>query len=409
MHNDAEDLGFRGEEVTEDCEPTIYFHNIFQECLFVLTATMAVGQTSFFTGLVTVITASIGHELDMSSTEITWISAGMALTSGAFLLPCGKIADVFGRKRIFTTALAGFSAALLVSGFAKSPVFMDIFSGILGLFAAVAVPPAVGTLGTIYEKPSKRKNRAFACFSAGNPLGFVGGMLISGIAAEVANWRVSFWTLSVLYAAFTVLAIWTMPGDPILVHLSLGNFWKRCDPLGMLLSVTGIAFLSASLSSLAGDAPRGWREPYVLSLLILGIALISIFLWWQSIYSIPLMPLHVWKNRTFSLASTPSALTACGLVATLSLGYTGFAASQFWMALYMQRVQKLSSLEITVRLLPLAINGLFVNVICGLILHKVSSKLLMIIASLAYTTSFLIMSFTDDNSSYWGFYFPPWF
>lgn len=77
------------------------------------------------------------------------------------------------------------------------------------------------------------------------------------------------------------------------------------------------------------------------------------------------------------------------------------------MALYMQRVQKLSSLEITIRMLPLAINGLLVNILCGLILHKVSNKLLMFIASLAYTTAFLIMSFTDNNSSYWAFYFPP--
>lgn len=67
------------EQVIEDSPSPIQFRHVLQECLFVLTATMAVGQTSFFTGLVTVITAPIGHDLKMNSVEITWINAGMAL------------------------------------------------------------------------------------------------------------------------------------------------------------------------------------------------------------------------------------------------------------------------------------------------------------------------------------------
>jgi hypothetical protein len=91
----------------------------------------------------------------------------------------------------------------------------------------------------------------------------------------------------------------------------------------------------------------------------------------------------------------------------LCLGFMGFMAAQFWLALYMQQIQKLSALEITVRLLPMVINGVLVNVVCGLILHKVSNKLLMLIASLSYTTAFLIMSFMKEDSSYWAYYFPP--
>jgi MFS family permease len=244
------------------------FSSTVQECLFVLTTTMAIGQSSFFGGLVVVVTASIGHDLNMNSAEITWISAGISyifysspvcspmnadhknrLSSGAFLLAFGKMADLFGRKQMFVFGMAGFTIALVIAGFAKTAIYMDVFSGILGIFSAAVVPPAVGSLGAVYEKPSKRKNRAFACFSAGNPLGFVGGMIISGIAAQVANWRASFWALAVIYAVFTVLTIWTVPKDS-----SSGTApwnWqsvKRCDPLGMILIVTGIALFSSSLS-----------------------------------------------------------------------------------------------------------------------------------------------------------------
>lgn len=95
------------------------------------------------------------------------------------------------------------------------------------------------------------------------------------------------------------------------------------------------------------------------------------------------------------------------LMGTLCLGFMGFSSSQFWMALFMQQIQHLSALEITARLLPMIINGTLVNVICALILHKVSNKLLMLVASCAYAAAFLIMSFIKEDSSYWAFYFPP--
>lgn len=91
----------------------------------------------------------------------------------------------------------------------------------------------------------------------------------------------------------------------------------------------------------------------------------------------------------------------------LSLGFMAFISAQFWMALYMQEVQDYSGLGITVRLLPMVVSGILVNVVCALVLHRVSNKLLMYIATSAYAVSFLIMSFTKDNSIYWGCYFVP--
>jgi MFS family permease len=158
---------------------------------------------------------------------------------------------MFGRKSLFIIGMAGFTLALLVAGFATNAIYMDVFSGILGLFAAAVVPPAVGALGAVYEKPSKRKNRAFACFSAGNPLGFVGGMIISGVASHEYNWRASFWALAVVYAIFTALTIWTVPPDAFArTPLTMKEF-QRFDLLGTALIIVGFAFFSSSLSYVA--------------------------------------------------------------------------------------------------------------------------------------------------------------
>lgn len=220
---------------------------------------------------------------------------------------------------LFTIGMGGFTISLLIAGFATNAIYMDVFSGILGLFAAAVVPPAVGALGATYEKPSKRKNLAFACFSAGNPLGFVGGMIISGVAAHLANWRASFWALAVVYAIFTVLTVWTVPADGFARTPLSVKALKQFDILGMALVVVGFAFFSSSLSyvfppwigyllelpadcySLAADAPDGWKTGYVLALFIVGFFLLLAFLYWQSVAPHPLMPLWVWRDRNFSL------------------------------------------------------------------------------------------------------------
>lgn len=111
--------------------------------------------------------------------------------------------------------MAFFTIVALATGFSPSALFLDTFNGLLGLASAAAVPPAAGTLGAAYGKPSKRKNYAFACFSAGNPLGFVFGSIASGIATRLFDWRASLWLLAIIYAAFTILALFTVPKDPI--------------------------------------------------------------------------------------------------------------------------------------------------------------------------------------------------
>jgi MFS family permease len=103
------------------------------------------------------------------------ILAWPSLTSGAFLLIFGRIADNCGQKSVFLFGMIGFTLAVLIASFASSPFYLVVFSGVIGLFSASVLPPAIGKLGAVYETSSTRKNRAFACFSAGNPLGYVGG------------------------------------------------------------------------------------------------------------------------------------------------------------------------------------------------------------------------------------------
>jgi predicted MFS family arabinose efflux permease len=93
-------------------------------------------------------------------------------------------------------------------------------------------------------------------------------------------------------------------------------------------------------------------------------------------------------------------------MATFCLGFMGFSAVTFYLSLYLQEIKHLTALDITVRLLPMVVSGVLVNVVCGLILHRVSNKLLTGIGALAYTASFLILSFMKEDAIYWAYIFP---
>lgn len=170
-----------------------------------------------------------------------------SLTSGSFLLFFAKVADTFGRRSLLIFSMGAFAVSSLITGFATNAMYLDIFAGLLGLWSAGAVPPAVGILGAAYERPSRRKNMAFACFSAGNPVGAVLGTIFSGVAAHLFSWRASFYLLAMIYAVFFLAAIWTVPKTQKDTERLTVETMRRFDLFGIFLSMAGIALFCSSL------------------------------------------------------------------------------------------------------------------------------------------------------------------
>lgn len=135
---------------------------------------------------------------------------------------------------------------------------------------------------------------------AGNPLGFIFGAVIAGIATQFASWRTTYWVLAVIYAIVTGISFFCVPGDDTQkVPLTLSAL-KTFDFVGTLLTVAGVGLFSAALG-LGSDLPQGYATPYVIVFLILGVVLIAGFVWWECRIDFPLIPMHIWKDRNFSL------------------------------------------------------------------------------------------------------------
>ncbi|GAB1213980.1 hypothetical protein ATERTT37_003136 [Aspergillus terreus] len=346
------------------------FASTVTECLFVLTVTFAFAQSTIFSGMATVMTDSIGRDLNMGD-ELTWITAAPLLTSGAFVLPFGNLADTVGRKRMFVAAMTCSTLVVTVAGFTPNGITLIVLNGFFGLFSAAAVTPAIGQLGSVYQQPSKRRNRAFACFSAGNPLGYVSGSFISGVVMQLSSWQACFWAFGVLNAIFTILVVWTVPSHSVPRKGSLWDMLSRFDLVGALLITGGVSMVSSSLT-LGGTAPKGWGEPYVLIPLILGLATIICFVLWQAAYKHPLMPLHVWRDLDFAI-----------------------------------RVKHQSPLYLALYLLPQNVNGILVNIVISFFMHRVSHMLITGVGAIAYIMSFLLLALIQPVSEYyWAFIFP---
>lgn len=316
------------------------------------------------------------------------------MTNGAFLLGFGRLCDLYGRKTILVGSLVMLTIFCVGSGFSDDGITLDILNGVLGLTSAAAVPAALGILGAAYEGPSRRKNYAFACFSAGNPLGFVFGCIIGGIATQVASWRATYWVLAVIFLITTIIALFATPVDTSTKSELNGEMLKKFDVVGILLTAGGIAMFSAALTE-GSEASKGWKTPYVIVLLVLGVVCMVGFVLWELRYRYPLVPMSIWRDRNFSL-----------LVAILVLGFLSFPVALFWAALFFQRVWNFSPLETAVHLLPAAISGIAINVVAGLFLHRISNKLLTGIGAVAYTVACILMALNKEDSSYWAFYFP---
>lgn len=256
-------------------------------------------------------------------------NAMFSLTAGSLLLFFGSVADLFGRKTMFIGSMFLFAIFSLGAGFSKDGMTLDILCGVLGIWSASAVPPAQGMLGTIYEKPSPRKNRVFGVFSAGNPLGFVFGTILSGLFTQVFNWRAGFFLIAIVYFGISVVAVFTVPKDTAVKQSLNSETLKRLDLPGTAMTIFGTGMFCAALRyvfrksvtvrmltlcSLASDAPQGWKTPYVIVLLILGILLIAAFIVWENKYPYAMIPMSVFRDRDFSLVRVACTLVRLALI-----------------------------------------------------------------------------------------------
>ncbi len=282
----------------------------------------------------------IGTDLDINQANLSWIVTGYALTFGGFLLLGGRLADLYGRRRVFMIGVIVFAFASLIGGFAQSEFMLLGARGLQGLGAALASPAALALITTTFPAGPQR-NRAFAVYAAMAGVGAAVGLLLGGWLTGLdpilglEGWRYTF--------------LIVVPIGIIAAALAPRFFAESERHAGMLDipgAITGTGALLAIVLGLsrAANEQHGWGDPMTVASLVGGLALLGLFLLIESRVEHPLMPFGIFANRARATAFAVMMVTPAAMFAMF-----------FFLSLLIQQVVGYSPLHTGVAFLPFSI------------------------------------------------------
>jgi EmrB/QacA subfamily drug resistance transporter len=283
--------------------------------------------------IVNIALPSIGHALRFSQSDLSWVVNAYTLTFGGFLLLGGRLADLFGRRRMFMSGLVLFSLASLAGGLAQSEAWLIAARAAQGLGAAIVSPAALSIITTTFAEGEER-NRALGVWGAVAGAGGAAGVLLGGLLTSGLSWR---WVLFVnvpIGLASAMLA-------PRILAESRAELEDRSFDLPGALTVTaGLALL---VYATVDAVNAGWGATSTLAELGGAIALLVAFVLIERRQRSPLMPFSIFRLRTLRGADAVALLIGMSLFSMF-----------FFISLYMQQVLHYSALQAGIAYLPLA-------------------------------------------------------
>ncbi|WP_433359283.1 MFS transporter [Streptosporangium sp. CA-115845] len=316
--------------------------------------------------VISVALPAVQYELGLDRGELALVSSAYGLSFSGLLLLGGRLADLYGRRRLFLLGLGLFgcasAAALLAPGF--GPLVLARFAQ--GIGAALAAPAAMALLPALFPGPSRRA-RALAAWGGLSGVGAVLGMFLSGVIAQWASWR---WAFAVLVAASLLAlaaALRLLPSDgPVRRGL--------LDVLGALLAAGGLSMLSYGL--LGGSVAR----------IALGALLLIVFALVESRAAAPLVPLSFFASRPRAVA-----------LAAIVLASAGMAGSMFFLSLHLQQDRGLSPLRTLAILLPYGLVLIATGAVAGRLSARYGPRVLLVVGLFVATVGLALVSALDGG------------
>ncbi len=281
--------------------------------------------------IVNVALPTIQRRLGMSQSELQWIVTGYTLTFGGFLLLGGRMADVFGRRRMFMLGLALFASASLVGGLAQSGTMLILSRGVQGLGGAMVSPAALSLLTTTFHEGPER-NRAIGVWGAVAASGGAVGVLMGGILTEAVTWRWVF-LVNVPVAALVISLA------PRVLAEGRGESKHRPDLPGATVVTTGLIALVFGLSQ---GGQHSFSDPRAWAPLLLAVVLLTVFVAIEQRVPDPLLPFRIFRVSTVVGADLGMLLLAASMFGMV-----------FFLTLYLQRILLLSPIQTGLAWLPM--------------------------------------------------------
>ena len=249
-----------------------------------LTLSMAQFMVVLDFTIVNVALPSIQHGLHVSTTTLQWLVSAYAVAFGGFLLLGGRLADVYGRARLYRIGLVVFVAASIAGGLAVEPGLLITSRVIQGIGAAMLAPAGLALLVTSYPGEQER-SRALGTYGAIVSTGFASGAVLGGLLVE-ATWRLVFFVNVPIGVALLAASMRLLPPDP-------PRRGGQLDVPGAISVTAGVALLVFAVAR-AGDTLRA-IQPALLG--AVAILLLGGFVIRERMARAPILDLALLKDR----------------------------------------------------------------------------------------------------------------
>jgi EmrB/QacA subfamily drug resistance transporter len=305
-------MSMSGDELTQpDAGKTAAVETSSVKNMVFLVATLGAFMTPFMGSSVNIALPAMGNDLSMGAVRLSWVTTAYLLTSAVFLVPFGKLADIYGRKRIFLWGVVVFTVSSLVSMLSNSSNMLIISRAIQGAGSAMMFGTSVAMISSVF--PQGERGRVLGFNVAMVYIGLSCGPVIGGFLTHRFGWR-SIFLVSVLIGA----------GIAGLIICKLKAEWteakgERFDLFGSM--IYGVSLLAVIYGfSLLPSMPGVW-------ITLGGLVMSGIFIYHQKKAESPIVDLDLFfKNRVFAFSNLAalinySATFAVGFLLSLYLQY----------------------------------------------------------------------------------------
>jgi EmrB/QacA subfamily drug resistance transporter len=330
--------------------------------------------------IVNVALPSVQHELGFSLSAVQWVVTAYAIAFGGLLILGGRAADLFGRRRMFTTGLLIFTVASLSGGLAHDQTLLVASRAVQGLGGALVAPSALSLITTGFPAGPQR-TRALGMYGATASIGFVSGQVLGGVLVEFTSWRSVFLVNVPVGIAAAVLGSRLLPRAA-----SDGAARRRMDVGGAALITIAVAALVYAVSQVN---VLGWTDDRVLGALAVSIAAGVALLAVERRHPDPLVRIDLLREPGLRKAST--------IIMLLGLWNGG---EMIVLSLYFQQVLHQSPLVTGLAIAPQGAIGFTAGTFGPRLARRIGVHRVLMITTVTAASGFLILSRLPSSGGY---------
>ncbi|WP_407944637.1 MDR family MFS transporter [Paenibacillus swuensis] len=308
---------------------------------------------------------------------MTWLTTAYMLSSTAVVPIAGKLADLIGRKTVYLTGLTIFIVASALCGLAQDMTQLIWFRAIQGIGGGVMMPMAMIIIGDMFTGKERAKWQGI--FGAIYGLSSVIGPQVGGWIVDSLNWRWVFY----INLPVGVLAMFFIAGG-LKSFKATGPV--KFDYAGMFTMIVGVVSLLMALS--LGGVDYAWGSWQIIGMFALAFVSLFAFIRIESKVDEPILPVKLFKNKTFTLLNSVGFLMAVGM----------FGAIMF-VPLFMQWIVGVSATESGTVMTPLMITMIVASILGGQLVQKLGVRRQIAIGMIIMACGFGLLTTLDVNTT----------